>query len=189
MSNTGFIFKKWESRISYYALMKLEQEKICVLETTWGSVKSKGVRVALTTTFGDGWTSVIKEAGKQSLKFGGRKALGCATGVICGYFGLASIVLITKSTRIIKCGRVCHSACSGGLDLAELCASAPINMVEIMIFGRPVIVEGEGFDLFSKDADPIEEIEKLFKKQDDEFKMFFRELSEDILIPFKFWNT
>ena len=151
MSDAGFIFKKWESRIPYYALMKLEEEKICVLETTWGATRSKGVRVALTTTFGVGWASVMKEAGKQSLKYGGRKALGCITGVICGYFGSASILLITKSTRIIKCAKVCHSACSGGLDVAELCASAPINMVEILIFGRPVIIEGEGFDLFSKD--------------------------------------
>lgn len=164
MSDTGFIFKKWESRIPYYALMKLEEEKICVLETTWGSARSKGVRVALSTTFGGGWASVMKEAGKHSLKYGGRKALGCITGVICGYFGSASIILLTKSTRIIKCAKVCHSACSGGLDVAELCASAPINMVEILVFGRPVIIEGEGFDLFSKDADPIEDIEKLFKK-------------------------
>ena len=164
MSDPGFIFKKWENRIPYYALMKLKEEKICALETTWGSARSKGVRVALATTFGSGWTSVMKEAGKHCLKYGGRKALGCITGVICGYFGSASIILITKSTRIIKCAKVCHSACSGGLDVAELCASAPINMVEILIFGRPVIIEGGGFDLFSKDADPVEDIEKLFKK-------------------------
>jgi len=163
MSDPGFIFKKWESRIPYYALMKLEEEKICALETTWGSVRSKGVRVALATTFGGGWISVMKEAGKQSLKYGGRKALGCMTGVVCGYFGSASIILITKSTRIIKCAKICHSACSGSLDVAELCASAPINMVEILIFGRPVILE-DGFDLFSKDADPVEEIENFFKK-------------------------
>jgi hypothetical protein len=37
-------------------------------------------------------------------------------------------------------------------------------MVEILIFGRPVIIEGEGFDLFSKDVDPVEDIKKLFKK-------------------------
>jgi hypothetical protein len=164
MSGTGFIFKKWESRIPYYALMKLEEEKICTLETTWASARSKGVRVALATTFGGGWASVMKEAGKHCLKYGGRKALGCISGVICGYFGSASIILITKSTRIIKCAKVCHSACSGGLDVAELCASAPINMVEILVFGRPVIIEGVGFDLFSKDADPVEDIERLFKK-------------------------
>ena len=159
MNDPGFIFKKWESRIPYYALMKLEEEKICALETTWGATRSKGVRVALTTTFGGGWASVMKEAGKQSLKYGGRKALGCITGVVCGYFGSASIILITKSTKIIKCAKICHSACSGGLDLAELCASAPINLVEILIFGRPVIIEGEGLDLFSKNADPVKDIE------------------------------
>ncbi len=164
MNDPGFIFKKWESRIPYYALMKLEEEKICALETTWVSARSKGVRVGLITTFGGGWTSVMKEAGKHCLKYGERKALGCLTGVICGYFGSAPIILITKSTRIIKCAKVCHSACSACLDVAELCASAPINMVEILIFGRPVLIEGSGFDLFSKDADPIEDIEKLFKK-------------------------
>ncbi len=96
MSNTGFIFQKWESRIPYYALMKLEEEKICALETTWGSARTKGVRVALLTTFGAGWASVVKEAGKQSLKYGGKKGLGCITGVVCGYFGSAAVVLITK---------------------------------------------------------------------------------------------
>jgi hypothetical protein len=100
----------------------------------------------------------MKEAGKHCLRYGGRKALGCMTGVVCGYFGSASLVLITKSTRIIKCAKICHSACSGGLDVAEFCASAPINIVEIAIFGRPVIMEGGGFDLFSRDADPIDEI-------------------------------
>ena len=84
MSDSGFIFKKWDRRIPYYALMKLEEEKICALETTWGAARSKGIRVALTTTFGGGWASVMREAGKQSLKYGGRKALGCITGVICG---------------------------------------------------------------------------------------------------------
>jgi hypothetical protein len=55
MTDSGFIFKKWERRVPYYALMKLEEEKICALEATWGSVRSKGVRVALGTTFGSGW--------------------------------------------------------------------------------------------------------------------------------------
>jgi hypothetical protein len=158
MTDSGFIFQKWERRVPYYALMKLEEEKICALEATWGSVRSKGVRVALGNTFGSGWSTVMKEAGKHCLRYGGRKALGCMTGVVCGYFGSASLVLITKSTRIIKCAKICHSACSGGLDVAEFCASAPINIVEIAIFGRPVILEGGGFDLFSRDADPIDEI-------------------------------
>lgn len=153
----AFIFKKWDHRVPYYALKKLDEEKICALEATWRAARSKGVRVALITTFGGGWSSVIKEAGKHTLKYGGRKALGCITGVICGYFGSASIVLITKSTKIIKCAKVCHSICSGGLDVAELCASAPINMVEIAIFGRPVVVEGQGFDLFSNNPDPIQD--------------------------------
>ena len=55
--------------------------------------------------------------------------------------------------KIIKCAKVYYSACSGVLDVAELCASAPINMVEIAIFGRPVIIEGQGFDLFSKNSE------------------------------------
>ena len=103
----------------------------------------------MTATFGGGWFSVIKEASKQTLKYGKRKALGCVTGVVCGYFGSASIVLLTKSAQIVKCAKICHSVCSGGLDMAELCASAPINLVEIAIFGRPVILEGQGFDMFS----------------------------------------
>ena len=162
MSNS-FIFKKWENRVPYYALMKLEEEKVCAFETTWGAARSKGIRVALTATFGGGWSSVIKEAGKQTLKCGGRKALGCITGVICGYFGSASIILVTKSAKVVQFAKVCHSACSGGLDVAGLCASAPINMVEIGIFGRPVVIEGQGFDMFSKDTDPVEDIESLFK--------------------------
>jgi hypothetical protein len=164
MDDSTFIFKKWETRLPYYALMKLEEEKICALENTWGATRSKGIRFALCTTFGGGWASVVKEAGKQSLKYGGRKALGCVTTVICGYFGSASIVLITKSTKIIKYAKVCHSACSGGLDVAELCASAPIAGLEIAIFGRPVIIEGQGFDLFSKNADVVNDIQGFWKK-------------------------
>lgn len=163
MYDSAFIFKKWENRVPYYALMKLEEEKICALEMTWGAARSKGVRAALLATFGGGWSSVIKEAGKHTLEYGGRKALRCITGVVCGYFGSASIILLTKSVKIIKCAKVCHSVCSGGLDVEELCASAPINMVEIAIFGRPVIIEGQGFDIFSKDTDPVEDIEKFSK--------------------------
>jgi hypothetical protein len=146
--------------------MKLDEVKICALEDTWSSVRSKGVRVALLTTFGAGWGSVIKEAGKQGLKYGSKKALGCLSGVVCGYFGSAAIVLVTKSVRIVKCAKICHSVCSGGLDVAELCAAAPINMVEILIFGRPAILEqSAGFDLFSKGkSDPINDIQELFKK-------------------------
>jgi hypothetical protein len=164
MNDPAFIFQKWENRLPYYALMKMDEDKICALEVTWGSVRKKGVRAALVATFGVGWSSVVKEAGKQTLKYGGRKALGCITGVVCGYFGSASIILLTKSAKVIKCAKVCHSACSGGLDVAELCASAPINILEIGIFGRPVVIEGEGFDLFSKNPDPIDDVEKLFKK-------------------------
>jgi hypothetical protein len=164
MSDPAFIFKKWENRLPYYALMKMDEDKICALEVTWGSARKKGVRAALVVTFGGGWSSVIKEAGKQTLKYGGRKALGCITGVVCGYFGSASIILLTKAAKVIKCAKICHSACSGGLDVAELCASAPINILEIGIFGRPVVIEGEGFDLFSKNPDLIEDVEKLFKK-------------------------
>ena len=164
MSDAAFIFQKWENRLPYYALMKMDEDKICALEVTWGSARKKGVRVALVATFGGGWSSIVKEAGKQTLKYGGRKALGCITGVVCGYFGSASIILITKSAKIVKCAKICHSACSGGLDVAELCASTPINILEIGIFGRPVVIEGEGFDLFSKNPDPLDDVEKLFKK-------------------------
>jgi len=159
MNDPAFIFQKWENRLPYYALMKMDEDKICSLEATWGSTRKKGVRAALTATFGGGWSSVVKEAGKQTLKYGGRKALGCITGVVCGYFGSASIILITKSAKVVKCAKICHSACSGGLDVAELCASAPINILEIGIFGRPVVIEGEGFDLFSKNPDPIGDVE------------------------------
>lgn len=144
--------------------MKYDEAKICALEETWGSFRRKGVRAALVGTFGAGWSSVMKDAGKHALRYGGRKALGCITTVVCGYFGSASIVLITKSAKVIKCAKMCHSACSGGLDVAELCASAPINMIEIVIFGRPVIMENQGFDLFSTDPDIVEDVEKLFKK-------------------------
>lgn len=164
MNEAGFVFQKWENRLPYYALMKMDEDKICALEVTWGSARKKGVRAALVTTFGGGWSSVVKEAGRQTLKYGGRKALGCITGVVCGYFGSASIILITKSAKVVKYAKICHSACSGCLDVAELCASAPINILEIGIFGRPVVIEGEGFDLFSKNPDPIDDVEKLFKK-------------------------
>ena len=164
MNDPTFIFQKWENRLPYYALMKMDKDKICALEVTWGSARKKGVRAALAATFVGGWSSVVKEAGKQTLKYGGRKALACMTGVVCGYFGSASIILITKSAKVVKCAKICHSACSGGLDVAELCASAPINILEIGIFGRPVVIEGEGFDLFSKNPDPIDDVEKLFKK-------------------------
>merc|ERR1712176_1742238 len=108
-------------------------------EVTWGSAKKKGVRAALVTTFGGGWSSVIKETGRQTLKYGGRKTLGFITGVVCGYFGSASLILLTKSAKVAKYAKICHSACSGGLDVVELCASAPINILEIGIFGRPVL--------------------------------------------------
>jgi hypothetical protein len=159
MNDNAFIFKKWDNRLPYYALMKLDEDKVCALEVTWASTRKKGVRAALVATFGGGWSSVIKEAGKQTLKFGGRKALGCITGVVCGYFGSASIVLLTKSAKVIKCAKICHSICSVGLDVAELCATAPINILEIGIFRRPVVIEGEGFDLFSKNPDLIDDSE------------------------------
>ena len=79
--------------------MKLEEEKICALETTWGAARSKGVRAALTATFGGGWSSVLKEATKQTLQYGGRKALGYITGVVCGYFGSAAVILVTTSKQ------------------------------------------------------------------------------------------
>ena len=69
-----FIFQKWESHVPYYALMKLEKEKICALEVTWGAARSKGVGAALVATFGGGWVSVMKEAGKQSLKIWRKKS-------------------------------------------------------------------------------------------------------------------
>ena len=125
----------------------------------------------MTVTFGGGWRSVIKEAGNQSLKFGGQKALGALTAIVCTYFGSASILLITKSTKVIKCAKICHSVCSGGLDIAELCATTPINAIEILIFGRPVLLEkGQGFDLFSTgENDPIDDVasaaEKFFSKK------------------------
>lgn len=86
------------------------------------------------------------------------------TGLVCRYFRSASILLIIKSVKIIKCAKISHSVCSGGLDVAELCASAPINIVEIVIFGRTVVIEGQEFDMFCIDLDPVDDIQKLFKK-------------------------
>lgn len=79
MSNSAFIFKQWENRIPFYALQHLEEEKICALEVTWAATRSKGIRYAMSATFVGGWRSILKEAGKQSLKYGGRKALGAIT--------------------------------------------------------------------------------------------------------------
>ena len=50
------------------SLLCLNEGQICTLETIWRSIRSKGVRVALVTTFGGGWNSVMKEAGKHCLK-------------------------------------------------------------------------------------------------------------------------
>jgi len=161
-----FIFKKWENRVPYYALKNWDEEKILAAEETWKGVRSKGIRAALIATFGGGWQSVLKEAGKQTLKYGGRKALGVISGVICGYFGSVSIVLVTKSVRVVKIAKSCHSVFSGCLDVAELCATAPINIIEIVIFGRPVLLDaGDGFDLLSETLDPIEDISNLFDKK------------------------
>lgn len=48
--------------------------------------------------------------------------------------------------------------------MTELCASAPINKLEIALLGRPVVIEGQGFDIFSKDTDPVKDRENLFKR-------------------------
>lgn len=47
MSDSGFGFQKWENRLPYYALMKMDEDKLCALEVTWESAKKKGVRAAL----------------------------------------------------------------------------------------------------------------------------------------------
>ena len=85
-------------------------------------------------------------------------------GVVCGYFGSASRILFTKSAEVIKCTKICHSACFGSLDIIELYASTPINVLEIAVFGGQVVIEGEGLDLFSKDSDPLDKVDKLLKK-------------------------
>lgn len=112
----------------------------------------------LVATFINGCSSIVKEADKHTLKYGGQKALGFISGVICEYFGSASSILIIKSAKIF------HSVFSGVLNVVEFCASTPINMLEIKIFGRPVIIEDEGFDLFSENPDPLNAVEKLLKK-------------------------
>ena len=74
---------------------------------------------------------------------------------------------MTKSLKVVKVAKTCHSVCSGGLDVVELCASTRIYIVEIAIFGRPVLLESdEKFDLFSdgSNTNVIESIEKLFEK-------------------------
>ena len=90
----------------------------------------------LAVTFDARWHSVIKECGKQSLKYEARKYLNFMSSVLFGYFGSASIVLLTKSAKLIKGVKILHSACSGRLDIAELYFSTPINIIEIAIFGR-----------------------------------------------------
>jgi len=139
----------WEERVPYYALMKLEEEKICALEVTWAGARNKRVRTAMSITFCDGWRSVVKEAGKQTFKYGGRKALGAATGLVCGYFSSTALVLATKSVKVITCAKICHSVCSVGLDIVELCATTLIYVVEIASFGRPVLLEEVKQDLIS----------------------------------------
>ena len=80
--------------------------------------------------------------------------------MVCGCFGSVSSRIPTKSAKVMKCAKVCHSVCSGVLDVAELCALDSINVLEIGIFGKPIVTEGEGFYLFSKDPDPINDIEE-----------------------------
>lgn len=106
----------------------------------------------------------------QSLKklvYGSRKALGAISGVVFGYLGTTSIVLITKSAKIVKYAKVCHEICSVGLDIAKLCAGTPIHVLEILIFGRPVILDKGGFSLFQEiheNSDPLDDLKQLFKK-------------------------
>lgn len=71
---------------------------------------------------------------------------------------------MTKSVKIIKCAKICHSMCSKALDLLELSFSMFINLLEIAIFGRSVVIEGQRFDLFLKDSDPLKDIDNFFKK-------------------------
>lgn len=76
---------------------------------------------------------------------------------------MASIILFTKSAKVIEYTKVYHLDCFSGFDLAKFYASALINILEIGIFGRPVIIESEEFNLFSN-PDLIDDDEKLFEK-------------------------
>lgn len=69
---------------------------------------------------------------------------------------------MTKSANAIKFGKFCHSICYGGLDVAELCYLAPVNVLKIKTFGQPVIFEGEGSDLFCRNPDVINDMEEIF---------------------------
>lgn len=167
MANDAFIFSKWEQRFPYYALKGWDEDKIVAAEKTWATVRSKGIRTCLLVTFGAGWRSVIKEAGKQTLRYGSRKALGFVTSVVCGYFCSVSVCVITNSTKIVKAAKCCHSICSGGLDFAELCAACPMHVVEIAIFGRPAVLDNsQGFDMFSSEDDPVAGLIDVISKSD-----------------------
>jgi len=94
----------------------LKDRKICFnevrrrkntgIETHLGSyvsIRSKEIRAALTAIFGSSWSSVMKEAGRYTLKYGRRKALQLVTGIICGYCSSVFIILVIKPTsRILK---------------------------------------------------------------------------------------
>jgi hypothetical protein len=67
MVKDAFIFNQWENRVPYYALMKWDEERILAAEKTWCACKSKGIRTAFLMTFGGGWRTVAKEAGKLFL--------------------------------------------------------------------------------------------------------------------------
>ena len=142
----------------HYALKSWDEDKIVIAEQTWANVRSKGLRVCLVATFVSGWVSIVKEAGKQTLKYGGRKALGAVSGCVCGYFGSASIVLLTNSVKLLKFGKACHSICAGGLDILELASASPIHVLEIFIFGRPALLDiGDGFDLFQSGSSVVDD--------------------------------
>jgi hypothetical protein len=109
MVKDAFIFSQWENRLPYYALMKWDEERVLAVEKTWCTCRSKGIRIAFVVTFGGSWRTVAKEAIKQTLKYGEHKALGCITGVVCGYFGSAAIIVITNSAKVVKFSKCCHS--------------------------------------------------------------------------------
>ena len=58
----------------------MDEDKICMLERTWEATKEKGMRARLVVIFGGGWSSIIKEAAKQTLSYGNWQSLGSYNG-------------------------------------------------------------------------------------------------------------
>jgi hypothetical protein len=153
------IFPVAEALSTSYLTSRMSFQAREALKDKYRNAKKFGIRSAWAVVSGVGIIELTSEMVRGQVVHYGKKKIGTLLLLTCTHFGVASIPLITNSTKVIKYAKKIHSVSGSIYRCAHDITEVPLIALDFLVFGEYVpSCPADGYQLFNVASDVLDSV-------------------------------